>query len=183
MGRAPHFARARGRADRFLEQRLPVLAAHAGHTTPRGRRARSCASAPRLGSADRPEVFRDSGTPGCLNRRRKTVICELLPCRRGFRKTGPDCRHCGAVRAISVRLRRGTPASTPDRAHVAVKYGRPQLIRGERLTPELGDARLRAGKEQRHARAGHDSRRARVHGTRNFRTRRVARCYDCAPLR
>jgi hypothetical protein len=39
---------------------------------------------------------------------------------------------------------------------------RPRLVRGERLTPELGDARLRARKEERAAGTGDDRRRARV---------------------
>jgi hypothetical protein len=39
---------------------------------------------------------------------------------------------------------------------------RPQLVRRERLTPGLGDARLRARKEERAAGAGADRRRARV---------------------
>jgi hypothetical protein len=37
----------------------------------------------------------------------------------------------------------GTPASTPERARVAVSDGRPQLVPSERLPPELGEARLR----------------------------------------
>ena len=49
-----------------------------------------------------------------------------------------------------------------ERESARPRQRRSQFVRGERLTPELGDARLRARKEQRATDTGDDCRRAPV---------------------
>jgi hypothetical protein len=74
--------------------------------------------------------------------------------------TRDRCSLVRCERALLVHRRR--PLSLCKQARVRCGRGRPRLVRGERLTPELGGARLRAQKEERAGGAGDDRRRPRV---------------------
>src|SRR5215213_6430250 len=86
--------------------------------------------------------------------------------------TGPDVE--AGLLAPTMRLPQRTSWERPRRVDAGARFtramrkrahgpsGHSDVVRGERLAPELGDARLRARKEKRAAGAEDDRRRARV---------------------
>jgi hypothetical protein len=102
-----------------------------------------------------------------------TTTCPFLGGPRRVRHEDPRGHESGNLpRAhVSVFRRGAAPPVTRTRSQPQTKQqpagdGRALLpfVRGERLTPELGDARLRARKEERAAGAGVDHRRTLMHG-------------------
>jgi hypothetical protein len=71
-------------------------------------------------------------------------------------ESGPKRRSSGSPGRGSLAL------DPPEQEHPARQRQRPRVVLGERLTPELGDARLRAREEERAAGARDDRWRARV---------------------